>query len=166
MENAPRVVLELQQQHTQKNLPLVIIQNTNSCDDKLASKHQNLHFKKKNTEKMFASIVDGSMRDSIEHISRIGQAKKKGEIIRLIYDYKHKLFSHPLLFTLFSAIIKLLPFPFIITINVRCRMLFVIVGISPLNPSDTTKMKIITFRVQKSSKESFKKLNLKLSGSN
>lgn len=55
MENAPRVVVL----HAKKKILLLSNKTQEFFDDKLASKHQNLHFKKR--RKMFASIVDGSM---------------------------------------------------------------------------------------------------------
>jgi hypothetical protein len=51
MENAPRALARMASEFRAKkkvfSLSRLLSHKTQSCDDKLASKHQNLHFKKK-----------------------------------------------------------------------------------------------------------------------
>ena len=81
MENAPRVVLELQQQQRTKKISLLLSYKTQTLVMINWRANIRICISKKNTEKMFASIVDGSMRDSIEHILRIGEEGRRNNKI-------------------------------------------------------------------------------------
>lgn len=82
----------------QKKILLLSNKTQEFFDDKLASKHQNLHFKKKK-ENVCINCRRQHAGDSIKHVVEKGERRK---IIRLIYDYKHKL-SFIMLFSVLSS---------------------------------------------------------------